>query len=81
MVGLGLCCCDHAHHVGKSLAMEVPVLRQREGLVAVRLGAEKRADVVEDAAEACSRSKRFAPSGGSVALFDAPMVLLQPVVY
>jgi hypothetical protein len=31
--------------MGKSLSMDIPALRQREGLVAVRLGTEKRTDL------------------------------------
>jgi hypothetical protein len=37
--------------VGKALSIDAPVLRQRERLVAVRLGAKKRADLIKDAAD------------------------------
>jgi hypothetical protein len=33
LMGLGLCCCDHAHQGGKSLSMDAPALRKRERLI------------------------------------------------
>jgi hypothetical protein len=50
-VRLALCRRDDSHHVGKTLSMDAPALRQREGLVAVRLGADKRADLIKDASD------------------------------
>jgi hypothetical protein len=41
--------------------MDIPALRQGQGWVAVRLGAGKGADLVEEAAEACSRAERVEP--------------------
>jgi hypothetical protein len=46
----------------------------------VRLGAEKCADLIKDAAEASSRGKGFEPARGPVPLFNAPMVLFQMIV-
>jgi hypothetical protein len=60
--------------------MDVPTLRQREGLVAVRLRAEKGAELIKDVTETCSHRKGFEPSSGSEALLHSPMVLLQMVV-
>jgi hypothetical protein len=51
VVGVGLCRRDYSHQVGKTLSLDAPALRQREGLVAVRLGAEKHSDLIKDAAE------------------------------
>jgi hypothetical protein len=59
--GLGLGCTHDSHQVRPSLEMDIPALRQGQGLVAVRLGAGKGADLVEEAAEACSRAERVEP--------------------
>jgi hypothetical protein len=75
VVGVGLCRRDYSHQVGKALSIDAPALRQREGLVAVRLGAQKRADLIKDAAEVSSRGKGFEPAHGLVPLLDTPMVL------
>jgi hypothetical protein len=80
LVGRRLCRCDDAHQSGKSLLMGAPSLRQREALVAVRLRAEKRADFLEAATKAHGGGEGFESARGPVALFDAPMVLLQMVV-
>jgi len=47
LVGRRLCRGDDAHQSGKALLMGAPPLQQREGLVAVRLRAEKRTDLLE----------------------------------
>jgi hypothetical protein len=75
LVGLRLCCRDHSHQVGESLSMDGSVLRQREGLVAVRLGTEKGSDFIKDAAETRSGGERFEPAHGPVPLLDALIVL------
>jgi len=79
-VGLALCRRDHSHQVDKTLSMDEPALRWREGLVAVRLRAEKRAHLIKDAAEASSRGKGFEPARGPVPLLNAPMVLFQMII-
>ena len=61
LAGLRLCRSDYSHQGGESLLMDAPALRQREGLVVVRLEAEKRADLSKDATEARSCLERFAP--------------------
>jgi hypothetical protein len=66
--------------MGTSLSMDAPALLKREGLVAVGLGAEKRAELIKDATEPSSRGKGFEPSGGPITLFNAPMVLLQMII-
>jgi hypothetical protein len=60
--------------------MDAPALRKWEGLVAVRLGAEKRSDLIKDTTETRSCGKGFEPSGGPRALFNAPVVLLQMII-
>jgi hypothetical protein len=55
--------------------MDGSVLRQREGLVAVRLGTEKGSDFIKDAAETRSGGERFEPAHGPVPLLDALIVL------
>jgi hypothetical protein len=41
--------------------MDAPALLKREGLVAVRLGAEKASDLIEDATETCGGGEGFEP--------------------
>lgn len=41
-----------------------------------RLQPEKGTNFIEGATETCSRGNGFEPSGRSVALFNAPMILL-----
>ena len=53
------------------------MLRQREGLVAVRLRAEKGADLIKDVTETCRRRKGFELSHRLEALLHSRMVLLQ----
>jgi hypothetical protein len=53
---------DHPHHVGKSLSIDAPALLKRERLVAVRLGAEKRSDLVEHAIEMRGGDDGFEPA-------------------
>jgi hypothetical protein len=60
--------------------MDSPALLKREELVAVRLGAEKSANLIEDATEPCSRGEGFESARGPVPLLDAPMVLLDIIV-
>ncbi len=60
--------------------MDVPVLCQRQALIAVRSGAEKRADFVEEAAEVRSSPKCFEPTCHQVALLDSPMILRQMII-
>jgi hypothetical protein len=60
--------------------MDVPAVRQREGLVAVRLGAEACSDLVKGEAKPRGSGEGFEPSRGSVSLFNTPMVLLQMIV-
>ena len=60
--------------------MDAPALRKREGLVAVRLGAEKASDLIKDATETCGGGEGFEAAHGPVALFNAPMVLLEMIV-
>jgi hypothetical protein len=71
---------NHAHYMGKSLAMDAPMLFQREPLVTVRLEAKKGTDLVEEAAEARSGAEGFEPSGDPIALLNAPMVLLNGLI-
>jgi hypothetical protein len=80
LVGLELCCRHHSHQVNESLAMEAPALLKCERFVAVRLGAEKRSDLVKDVAETRSGGKRFEAAHGSAALLHTPMILLQMVI-
>jgi hypothetical protein len=80
LVGLGLCRRHYSHHVGETRSIDAPALRQREGLVAVRLGAEKRSDFIKDAAEVSSRGQSFNPAHGLVPLLDTPMVLFYMIV-
>ena len=56
--------------------MDAPVLRTREELITVRLGAEKGADFIEDTAETCGGGERFEAACGPIALFNALVVLL-----
>jgi hypothetical protein len=72
--------CYQLQQVGKPCLMNVPTLRHREGLVAVRLRAEKGADLIKDVTETCSHRKGFEPSGGSEALLHSPMVLLNGLI-
>jgi len=51
--------------------MDAPALLKREGLVAVRLGAEKASDLIKDATETCGGGEGFEPAHGPVALFKA----------
>jgi hypothetical protein len=60
--------------------MSGSVLPQGEGLMAVRLGAEKRPHLVEQAAEARGRGALFEPAHRPIPLFDAAMILLQVVI-
>jgi hypothetical protein len=56
--------------------MDAPALRQREGLIAVRLRAEKCSDLTEDATETCDSGEGIEPAHRPVPLLDAPMALL-----
>jgi hypothetical protein len=60
--------------------MDVPAVRKRERLVAVRLGAEECADLIKDKAKPPGCDEGFEPSRGPVPLLNAPMVLLQMIV-
>src|SRR5262249_32981727 len=60
--------------------MDAPALLKREGLVAVRLGAENASDLIKDATETCGGGERWGPGHGPVALFNAPMVLRQLLI-
>jgi hypothetical protein len=79
-VDVGLCCRHQAHQLGESLLMSRAALLQGEGLIAVRLGAEKRTHLVEQAAEARSRGAMFESAHRPIPLFDASMILLQVVI-
>jgi hypothetical protein len=56
--------CDDAHQLGKSLLIGAPSLRQREGLVAVRLQAETRADFLEAVTKRTAVAKVLSPHVG-----------------
>jgi hypothetical protein len=56
--------------------MDSAALMEREALVMMQLRSAKSPDLVEDAAEACSRGKALEPGGRPIALFDSSMVLL-----
>jgi hypothetical protein len=56
--------------LGKSLLMSAPSLHQREGLVAVRLRAEKRADFVEAVTKAHGGGEHSVRSGRLVVAVD-----------
>ena len=60
--------------------MDVPAVRKRESLVAVRLGTEECSNLIKGTAERRSGGEAFESARGPVALFDAPMVLLHMVV-
>jgi len=60
--------------------MDAPALRKHERLVAVRLGAEKGADLINDVAETRSGGEGFEPARGAVALLHALMILFQMVI-
>jgi hypothetical protein len=45
-----------------------------------RLRPQRGPDLVEEATEACSGAEGFEPTRGPIALFDAPMVLLQMII-
>jgi hypothetical protein len=60
--------------------MDAPALLKREGLVAVRLGAEEASDRIEDATKTCGGDEGFEPAHGPVALLNAPMVVLQAII-
>jgi hypothetical protein len=55
-------------------------LREGARLIAVELGPEKRAYLIEQAAEARSRGAMLEPAHRSIPLFDASMILLQVVI-
>jgi hypothetical protein len=75
-----LCGCHHAYQLGKSLPMDAPGLGKCEGLIAARLGMEKRSNFIKDVTETRGGSEGFEPIRGWVPLFDAPVVLLQMIV-
>ena len=77
---VGLCCGHQAHQLGKSLLMSGSALLQGERLIAVRLGAEKRTHLVEQATEARSSGAVFEPAHRPISLFDSSMILLQMVI-
>ncbi len=77
---VGLRCRHQAHELGESLLMNGSPLLKGEELIAVRLRAEKRTHLVEQAAEARSRSAMFESAHRPVPLFDASMILLQVVI-
>jgi len=60
--------------------MDAPALGKREGLIAARLGTEKRSNLIKDVTGTRGGSEGFEPVRGSVPLFDFPMVLLQMIV-
>jgi hypothetical protein len=60
--------------------MRGSALLQGEGLMAVRLGVEKRTHLVEEAAEARSRGAMFESAHRPIPVFDSSMILLQVVI-
>jgi hypothetical protein len=54
--------------------MDAPTLCKREGMVAVRQGAEKRSDFVEAVTETRGGGEGFEPACGPVSLFETPKV-------
>jgi hypothetical protein len=60
--------------------MDAPALLKREGLVVVRLGAEKASDLIKDATETHGGGEGFEPARGPVPLLDTPMVLFNGMV-
>jgi hypothetical protein len=79
-LGPGVRGCYHPHQWGKLLPLDAAALCEREVLVATRLQSEKGPNLVEEVAEARGRSKGFEPTCRSVALLDAPMILLQMMI-
>jgi hypothetical protein len=45
-----------------------------------RLRSQRGPDLVEEATEACGGDEGFEPTRGPIALFDAPMILLQKII-
>jgi hypothetical protein len=72
----GLRCGHQPHQLAKPLLMNGPSLREGELLVALRLGPQKGTNLVEHSTEMCRCAKVSKSARGSVALLDAPMVLL-----